>query len=510
MAMIQKLLKYEPRNFTQLIRCLGYFMLSIILVIFTSSKSNVSYFNLILSPIVFIYLYFEPYFLQKVEYHYGKELRKNVIYLIDVAWATLFVTAIHLMLFPTFIIAGGLFFAATFSQIHVFVRIISPLLAIAVFYLSSVFLFGFHVDIQYIDRRLSLISILLFMLFIAAWIYYYSYKSEELVKENQMYVEERNRYLKLNNQLARYAPLQIYQMIMRGELEAKVNYQRRKLTVFFSDIAGFTDLSEKLIPDDLAFLLNDYLRHMTEVAKYYGGTIDKFMGDGILIFFGDPSSKGVKEDAVACLEMAIAMRQQMRILRERWIKMGYESLHIRMGVATGYCHVGNYGTAHRMSYTIVGRDANLAARLQAAAEIDEILISKETFKLVKDQFLYIYNKPLQLKGISESIDSWQVVERYQENIDHYQRWYDYEYKGFNLILNLDKTPIYEYPQLIQTLEKTIDRLKLQQQKTHEGIVLLHEDAIIKIKKAKADKNINSNQTVVITPKQEKDSNQNED
>ncbi len=156
---------------------------------------------------------------------------------------------------------------------------------------------------------------------------------------------------------------------MKGESEAKIEYKRKKLTIFFSDIQGFTELSETLIPDDLAFLLNDYLSHMTEIAKQYEATVDKFMGDAILIFFGDPNSQGVEQDAKTCVDMAIAMRQQMKLLRERWVKMGYPPLHIRMGISTGYCHVGNYGAAHRMAYTIVGRDANLAARLQSAAEV---------------------------------------------------------------------------------------------------------------------------------------------
>ncbi len=103
-------------------------------------------------------------------------------------------------------------------------------------------------------------------------------------------------------------------------LEAKIEYKRKKMTVFFSDIQGFTELSETLIPDDLAFLLNDYLSHMTEIAKQYEATVDKFMGDAILIFFGDPNSQGVEQDAKACVEMAIAMRQQMKLLRERWKK----------------------------------------------------------------------------------------------------------------------------------------------------------------------------------------------
>ncbi len=288
-----------------------------------------------------------------------------------------------------------------------------------------------------------------------------------------------NRYMEFANQLSRYAPQQLWQSIMKGESEAKIEYKRKKLTVFFSDIQGFTELSETLIPDDLAYLLNDYLSHMTEIAKKYEATVDKFMGDAILVFFGDPHSQGVEQDAKSCMEMAIAMRQQMKLLRERWVKMGYPPLHIRMGISTGYCHVGNYGANHRMAYTIVGRDANLAARLQSAAEVDEILISEDTHNLIKNDYLCAPKAPIYLKGIKQPVRSWQVMEKYSSRKMDYQRWFDYEYKGFHLLLNLDEVQNFEYPELLHVLEKMTQRIQTQQQLTNaEGIVKLNiEDEV---------------------------------
>lgn len=90
--------------------------------------------------------------------------------------------------------------------------------------------------------------------------------------------------------------------------------------------------------------------------------------------------------------------------------MGYPPLHIRMGISTGYCHVGNYGANHRMAYTIVGRDANLAARLQSAAEVDEILISEDTHNLIKNDYLCAPKEPIFLKGIKAPVRTWQVME----------------------------------------------------------------------------------------------------
>ncbi len=461
-------------------RIFSYFSLSLILLVSViEAQTNAK--HLILIAYVVLFLLYEPTLLQKIEYHFGKIARKNIRFLLDICFASCYITAMHVPLIPTFVIIGTLVMSAVFGRIHSVVLIVAPILGLAIYYISAYLFFGFERVFEPASRELNLLSIFIFMLLTSIGLYAQQRRSQQLIQKKQHYFNEMNRYFKLNNQLARYAPTQLWQSIMRGEVEAKVEYQRRKLTVFFSDIQGFTDLSEQLIPEDLAFLLNDYLKHMTDIAKQYGATVDKFMGDGILIFFGDPESRGIKEDALACIDMAVMMRQQMRILRERWVKMGYASLHIRMGVATGYCHVGNYGTIHRMSYTIVGRDVNLAARLQAAADVDQILISEETFNLVKEEFLCIKNQPLKLKGIQDNVSTWRVVKRYHASVEQYQRWYDFEYKGFNLLLNMDKTSSYEYPQLIDALQQTIGRLKQQQETTDiEGVVLLEESNIISL------------------------------
>jgi class 3 adenylate cyclase len=316
-------------------------------------------------------------------------------------------------------------------------------------------------------------------LFVNIGNYYQNRRIKSVETKKNTYFNEMNRYIELSNQLSRYAPLQLWQAIMRGDTEAKIEYKRKKMTVFFSDIQGFTELSETLIPDDLAFVLNDYLSHMTEIAKQYGATIDKFMGDAILIFFGDPDSQGVEQDAKNCIDMSIAMRQQMKFLRERWVKMGYAPLHIRMGVSTGYCHVGNYGAVHRMAYTIVGRDANLAARLQYAADIDEILVSDETYKLIKNDYLCAPKTPIELKGIQGKVRTWQVMEKYSATKNENQQWFDYEYKGFHLVLNLEEVQNFEYPELVEVLEKMVERIKVQQKLTNsQGVAKLNiEDEV---------------------------------
>jgi adenylate cyclase len=128
----------------------------------------------------------------------------------------------------------------------------------------------------------------------------------------------------------------------------KLASQRKKLTVFFSDIAGFTETAERLESEDLIWLLNHYLTEMSRIASAHGATIDKYVGDAIVIFFGDPESSGVMEDALACVRMAIAMRERMGDLADIWRDMGLATpFRCRMGINTGFCTVGNFGSEDR-------------------------------------------------------------------------------------------------------------------------------------------------------------------
>src|SRR5262245_18260573 len=109
---------------------------------------------------------------------------------------------------------------------------------------------------------------------------------------------------------------------------------------------------------------------MSRIALEHGATIDKYVGDAIMAFFGDPETKGIKEDAAACVKMAIAMQRRMRELQWEWRDSGLEKpFQLRIGINTGYCTVGNFGSDDRMDYTIISSEVNLAARLQSHAEL---------------------------------------------------------------------------------------------------------------------------------------------
>ena len=222
--------------------------------------------------------------------------------------------------------------------------------------------------------------------------------------------EQADRLAELSDKLGRYLSPQVYESIFEGTQDTLIGAKRKKLTIFFSDIVGFTSTTERMEPEDMTALLNNYLDRMASIALKHGGTIDKYIGDAVLIFFGDPVSKGHKEDAVACLNMAIEMRDAIKEMQQEWFELGISSpFKIRMGINTGFCTVGNFGSKQLMDYTIIGGQVNVAARLEQNAPPDQILISHETWALVKDDFRCLGRAPISVKGIQHSIRTYQVI-----------------------------------------------------------------------------------------------------
>jgi class 3 adenylate cyclase len=143
---------------------------------------------------------------------------------------------------------------------------------------------------------------------------------------------------------------------------------------------------------------------MSDIALQHGATIDKYIGDAMLLFFGDPDTKGEREDARACLEMAIEMQARLAELNNEWRRRGIEQpFRARMGINTGYCNVGNFGSEDRMDYTIIGAEANLAARLKSIAEPGGIVMSYETYALVRETVRAHPLEPITMKGISREV-----------------------------------------------------------------------------------------------------------
>ena len=272
-------------------------------------------------------------------------------------------------------------------------------------------------------------------------------------------VERKNKELEtLSNKLAKYLSPQVYQSIFSGRQEVKIASQRKKLTVFFSDIADFTETADKLESEDLTHLLNHYLTEMSQVALEYGATIDKYVGDAIVIFFGDPETRGVKEDALACVRMAIAMQKRLRALEGVWRSSGMEHpLRCRIGISTGYCTVGNFGSEDRMDYTIIGGGVNLASRLEHAAPPGGVLVSYETYVHVKDE---VYCEPrghLEVKGIAYPVAVYRVVDLF-ENLADERHVIREDHPSIKIDLDLDALSEEERHALALMLQRALNRL----------------------------------------------------
>ena len=225
------------------------------------------------------------------------------------------------------------------------------------------------------------------------------------IEERNAALDEKTRMLEsLSVKLSKYLSPQVYASIFTGSRDVELATERKRLTVFFSDIKDFTATTADMQPEDLTAMLNRYFTAMSKIALAHGAHIDKFVGDAMLMFFGDPETRGVEEDARACVRMAVAMQRQMVELQQEWRASGFEQpFEMRVGINTGYCNVGNFGSDDRMDYTIIGAEVNLAARIEAAADPGGIFISYPTWALVHDIVRAEERGSIDAKGIRREV-----------------------------------------------------------------------------------------------------------
>ncbi|UVE18995.1 adenylate cyclase [Pseudomonas sp. LS44] len=305
----------------------------------------------------------------------------------------------------------------------------------------------------------ALVSILFSTLFIAITAFFMHQQGQSLSLARSEIKREQEKAARLARNLAKYLSPQVWEMIFSGKKHVRLETQRKKLTVFFSDIKGFTELTEELEAEALTDLLNNYLNEMSKIALKHGGTIDKFVGDSVMVFFGDPASQGAKKDAVNAVSMAIVMRKHMKVLRQQWRAQGItKPLEIRMGLNTGYCTVGNFGADTRMDYTIIGREVNLASRLESAAESGEILISHETYSLVKDVIMCRDKGQISVKGFSRPVQIYQVVD-FRRDLGATSSYVEHELPGFSMYLDTNGIQNYDKERVIQALNLAADKLR---------------------------------------------------
>ena len=234
-------------------------------------------------------------------------------------------------------------------------------------------------------------------------------RTKELEAANQDLASQKQLIEEMSSKISKYLPEQVYESIFSGEIDAEIASRRKHLTIFFSDIRDFTVRTDRLEPEALSAILNDYFTAMTEIAQFHGATIDKFIGDAMLAFFGDPKTDGPDRDAERCILMAIEMQRRMLKLEDAHAKLGlHQPLEIRIGINSGFCTVGNFGSRDRMDYTVIGSPVNVAARLQEMTEPNTILVSENTRSLTVGKFEFAPKGRLALKGIEEEIEAHQV------------------------------------------------------------------------------------------------------
>ena len=251
----------------------------------------------------------------------------------------------------------------------------------------------------------NLIDIFLSNVAIAFDNLYHRENLARLVEERTFALEqEKETVARAHKLLAKYVPPQLTERILADQIDDVWDYARRRLTLFFSDIKDFTNITEQMEPEDMANLLNEYLSEMYEIANEFGGVVANVKGDELFIFFGAPDKRPDRDNALGCVQMAVVMQRRMGELNEKWYNEGISRpLQIRCGINTGMVNVGGFGSKNRKDYTAFGMHVNLASRLEGICDPEGILVSHATWALVKEAFRFEPRGEVMVKGFSHAI-----------------------------------------------------------------------------------------------------------
>jgi len=271
------------------------------------------------------------------------------------------------------------------------------------------------------------------------------------------YLTERQQKAMIKGVFSHYISAAVVNDLVNNPEKAKLGGDRRELTVFFSDIAGFTSISEQFLshPEGLVELLNEYLDEMTSIILKFEGTLDKYEGDAIMAFWGAPIPQ--KDHALRTCLASLEMQKRLAALRPKWKKEGKPAMEVRCGVNTGIMIVGNMGGKDRFDYTVIGDSVNLASRLEGANKQygSKIMISDMTFQHVKGKVVVRELDLIQVKGKNEPVKVWELMgmsdmtmtpkekeslEVYQQGLELYRKRNWQEAIGYmNQAIQLDPT-----------------------------------------------------------------------
>lgn len=211
------------------------------------------------------------------------------------------------------------------------------------------------------------------------------------------------------SRLKRYLSPGLADSILSGEQDVSLGSSRKFLTTFFSDVRGFTAAAERMEPEELVSELNDYFSEMTEIVFKHGGTLDKYVGDAVMVFFGDPIPQD--DHAERAVLMGLEMLERMRGLEDHWVRRYDEVFEIGIGISTGWVTVGDIGSQARSDYTVLGNQVNLASRLADKAEPRQILVTERTMVAVDHLVDGRMVDEVSLKGVSRPIKIYEILPR---------------------------------------------------------------------------------------------------
>ncbi len=291
-----------------------------------------------------------------------------------------------------------LFYSALGILVGIIIIYLSPLWSIMV-----VFLFGaINVFAAYMVQWeyhfwLPLVNPLITLLITFTLIYLYKFNTEEKGK----------RFIK--DTFSHFVTHSVVEELLANPDKIKLGGERKNCTVLFSDVVGFTSVSEKLTPEALVKLLNDYLTQMTNIIFKYEGMLDKYEGDAIMAVFGAPIAHG-NHAAEACAS-ALEMQEQLVKLRELWGRQNRPQLHARIGINTGDMVLGNMGSETRFDYTVMGDAVNLGSRLETANQEygTSIMIGENTYQLAKSEIIVRQLDLLRVKGKTEPVKVYELA-----------------------------------------------------------------------------------------------------
>lgn len=326
----------------------------------------------------------------------GVEIHANIL---DTIISGQFITIPRHSIILALIVLFGLFTSLVYAFGRRYV-----LLLVALFLLMNCFIFGLAFY-EFIHRIIwfPIFSFVLLngLIFVSAVLIHWWVDMREKGQIRQLF--------------SRYVSPQVAELLVENQELIAFQGRKEMLTIFFSDIRGFTNMSEMMDPQDVSDLLNSYFARMTEIIFKYDGTLDKFMGDAIMAFFGNPQPH--KDHALLAIRMSLEMLEAVNELNAESIKKGRKTFQIGIGINTGIVTVGNLGSENYFDYTVIGDNVNLACRLESIAEPAQIIISKSTYDEVAGQVVTRELPPVKVKGKEKPVLIYEVLglkESYEE------------------------------------------------------------------------------------------------